>query len=273
MRPTLSHQPLTSLSLMRHISRRRHLIGQRFPWRLGYQRPLINFDRQRRYNPTFLSNHWLLLYLLVRFVYDRLGLEVLQLRPKITDWFLEVDISRNVWRLASLLIGNLWWVFELSVAPCKLRLSDIHSGFRVIELRELRWRVLVCCHRSLHVSHILSFAFLINFRKDDVSLAFHLIFKRLTQLRRAILMSMMKAARSFFEWLFMSFSIRFNFDLCRFVLPARRRRVFCVFVVSVAGEEVFVRCNEGSVTVTVYIDTFSVHGEYNYFMVINKTTL
>ena len=71
----------------------------------------------------------------------------------------------------------------------------------------------------------------------------------------------------------MSFSIRFNFDLCRFVLPARRRRVFCVFVVSVAGEEVFVRCNEGSVTVTVYIDTFSVHGEYNYFMVIHKTIL
>ena len=49
--------------------------------------------------------------------------------------------------------------------------------------------------------------------------------------------------------------------------------MFCVFVVSIAGEEVFIRCNEGSVTVTAYIDTFSVHGEYNYFMVIHKTIL
>ena len=77
MRPTLSNQPLTSFSLMRHIPRRRHLIRQRFPWRLRYQRSLINFDRQRRYNPTFLCNHGLFLNLLVRVVDDRLSLEVL----------------------------------------------------------------------------------------------------------------------------------------------------------------------------------------------------
>ena len=133
--------------------------------------------------------------------------------------------------------------------------------------------VLVCCHGSLHIPQILSFAFLTNLRKVDVPLTFRLIFNWLTQLRRTILMGMMKTARSFFEWLFMRFSIRFNFDLCRFVLPAWRRRVFCVFMASITSEEVFIRCNKGSVTVTIYIDTFSVHGEYNYFMIINKTIL
>ena len=49
--------------------------------------------------------------------------------------------------------------------------------------------------------------------------------------------------------------------------------MFCVFMASITSEEVFIRCNKGSVTVTIYIDTFSVHGEYNYFMIINKTIL